>query len=111
MSSVNKAILIGNLGAAPELRKTAAGLSVCTLRLATNDRVKRGDQWETQTEWHRVVCFGAIADNCNRYLRKGRQVYVEGRIRTNKWTDNDGNGRYTTEIIANTVTFLGAKPQ
>lgn len=106
MSSVNKAILVGNLGADPETRTTGSGMVVATLRVATNERVKDGDDWADHTEWHRVVCFGKVAENASRYLTKGRQIYVEGKIRTRKWTDKDGNDKYTTEILADNVTFL-----
>ena len=107
--SVNKAILIGNLGADPEVRTTNSGTSVCNLRIATNSRVKRGDEWEDATEWHSVVCFGRTADNAGKYLSKGRKVYVEGRIQTRKYQDRDGNDKWATEIVADTLTFLGGQ--
>ena len=105
--SVNKAIIVGNLGADPEVRYTQSGTPVANMRIATNERWtdKSGEKQE-RTEWHRVVVFGKTAENCQKYLSKGRQVYVEGRIQTNEWQDNDGNKRYTTEIVANDVTFL-----
>ncbi len=107
---VNKVILVGNLGADPESRSTKSGSTVTNLRIATTERVKdREGNWNEQTEWHRVVCFGTTAENVARYLSKGRQVYVEGRIRTDKWQDKDGNNRYTTEVVARTVQFLGKK--
>jgi len=107
---VNKVILIGNLGADPESRTTNSGMAVTNLRLATTTRHKNQEgEWTDQTEWHRVVCFGRTAENTARFLRKGRQVFVEGRIRTNKWQDRDGNTRYTTEVIANEVRFLGSR--
>lgn len=105
--SVNKCILVGHLGADPETRTSQAGNMVATLKIATNERVKRGDSWEDATEWHRVVCFGRTAENVARFLAKGRQIYIEGRIQTRKWTDRDGNERWTTEIVANDVRFLG----
>ncbi len=105
--SVNKVILVGNLGADPETRTTGGGTTVANLRLATTERIKKDDQWQDHTEWHRVVCFGRTAENVARYLKKGRQVYIEGRIRTNKWTDKEGHERYTTEVIADQVHFLG----
>ena len=108
--SVNKVILLGRLGQDPELRYTQSQLPVCTLSLATNERKKAADgQWKEETEWHRVVTFGKTAENCNKFLQKGRQAYVEGRIRTNKWQDKEGKDRYTTEILANTVQFIGGK--
>ena len=105
---INKVILVGNLGRDPEIRQTQGGSSVCTLSVATAERQKdRDGNWTDHTEWHRVVCFGQTADACARFLAKGRQVYVEGKLRTNKWTDKDGNDRYTTEVIAFEVKFLG----
>lgn len=107
MASVNKVILIGNLGADPELRSTSGGTSVCSLRLATNERWKdKQGTFQERTEWHRVVVWGAQADNCGKYLSKGRSVFVEGRLQTRKWDDRDGNTRYTTEIVATNVVFL-----
>ncbi len=107
MSSVNKAIVVGHLGADPELRYTQSNTPVCNLSVATSERYtdKQGEQQE-QTEWHRIVVFGRQAENCNEYLSKGRLVYVEGRIQTRKWEDNDGNTRYSTEIVARSVQFL-----
>lgn len=105
--SVNKVILVGHLGADPETRTTGGGTTVANLRLATSERVKKDDQWQDHTEWHRVVCFGRTAENVSRFLKKGRQVYIEGRLRTNKWTDKEGHERYTTEVIADQVHFLG----
>lgn len=104
---VNKVILIGNLGADPETRETQSGSSVGNLRIATNERRKNRDgEWVDHTEWHRVTVFGKTADNCDKYLSKGRQVYVEGRIQTRKWQDKEGNDKYTTEIVADQVRFL-----
>lgn len=107
MASVNKAIVMGNLGADPELRYTQGGAAVCNLRVATNERWrdKDGAQQE-RTEWHAIVVFGKQAENCEKYLKKGRSVFVEGRIQTRDWEDKDGNKRYTTEIVAQTVQFL-----
>ena len=104
---VNKVIIVGNLGADPELRYTQSGTAVANLRLATNERWsdKDGNQQE-RTEWHRVVVWGRQAENCEKYLAKGRQVYVEGRLQTRDWEDRDGNKRYTTEIVAQNVQFL-----
>lgn len=107
MSSVNKVILIGNLGANPELRNTSGGTSVCELRIATNETWKdQSGAMQTRTEWHRVVVWGRQAESVSRYLTKGRSVYVEGRIQTREWTDKEGVKRYTTEIIASNVVFL-----
>jgi single-strand DNA-binding protein len=80
--SVNKVILVGHLGADPETRTTGGGTVVANLRLATSERMKKGDEWQDHTEWHRVVCFGRNAENASKYLKKGRQIYVEGRLRT-----------------------------
>lgn len=106
--SVNKAILIGNLGADPEIRTTQSGTSVANLRIATTERTKdRDGNWTDQTEWHNVVCFGKTAENVGRFLSKGRQVYVEGRIQTRKWQDKEGQDRWSTEVVASQVRFLG----
>ena len=109
--SVNKVILVGNLGRDPELRKTQnTQMSVCNLNIATSEKRKdQSGQWVEQTEWHRVVAFGSTAENCSKYLKKGKQIYVEGRITTRKWTDTEGKERYTTEVIANTIQFLGGR--
>jgi single-strand DNA-binding protein len=103
---LNKVHLIGNLGADPEIRTTQGGTAVGNLRVATSERVKRGDNWEDHTEWHRVVVWGKTAENVARYCKKGRQLYIEGKIRTKKWQDNQGNDRWSTEIVADVVRFL-----
>lgn len=107
--TVNKVILIGNLGADPEGRSTQSGMQVANLRLATSEREKRQGEWQDHTEWHRVVCFGRTAENVIKYCNKGKSIYVEGKIRTNKWTDREGRDRYTTEVIADTIRFLGGR--
>ncbi|MBW2704399.1 MAG: single-stranded DNA-binding protein [Deltaproteobacteria bacterium] len=108
MAGVNKVILLGNLGADPEARSTQSGSTVTNFRIATSEKWTGKDgQAQERTEWHRIVTFGRLADHCRDYLSKGRQVYVEGRIQTNAWEDREGNKRYTTEIIAQTVQFLG----
>jgi single-strand DNA-binding protein len=112
MASVNKVILIGNLGADPEMRATAAGESVCNLRLATTEKWKdkaSGEARET-TDWHRVVFYRRLAEIAGEFLRKGSAIYVEGRLRTRKWQDKDGNERTTTEIEGNELKMLGGKP-
>lgn len=110
--SVNKVLLLGRLGADPELRHTNNQTAVCNLSVATNDRRKGQDgQWTDFTEWHKVATFGKTAENCSNYLKKGRQVFVEGRIQTRKWQDKDGKDRYSTEIIANSVQFIGGKAE
>jgi single-strand DNA-binding protein len=110
MASVNKAILIGNLGRNPEIRYTQAGQSVCNFSVATNERwTDKSGQPQERTEWHRVVVWGKQGEHCGQYLSKGRSVYVEGRIQTREWNDKEGRKNYTTEIIATQVTFLGGK--
>ena len=105
---VNKVILLGNLGKDPELRYTAGQTAVCTLNLATGERRKDpSGNWVDHTEWHSVVTFGRTAENCSQYLKKGRQVFVEGRIQTRKWQDKEGRDRYSTEVIASNVQFVG----
>jgi single-strand DNA-binding protein len=112
MAGVNKAILIGNLGRDPELRYTGSGTAVANFTLATTERIrtKEGER-EERTEWHRVVAWGRTAELCAQYLNKGRSVYIEGRIQTREWEDKDGQKRRTTEIVANTVQFLGGRGQ
>ena len=107
--SVNKAILVGRLGGDPEIRYTQSGTAVCNFRLATDTRVKQGDQWENRTEWHRVVAFGRTAEVCGEYLNKGSQIYVEGRIQTREWEDKEGNRRWTTEIVCERMQMLGSR--
>ncbi len=105
---VNKVILVGNLGSDPEIRNIPSGAAVCEFRLATNESWTGKDgQKQDRTEWHRVVVWGRRAETCGKYLSKGRQVYLEGRLRTRSWEDKEGNKRYTTEIVANDVQFLG----
>ncbi len=105
---INKVILLGRLGADPELRYTQNRTAVCTLKIATNERRKGADgQWTEHTEWHNVVTFGKTAENCNQYLKKGRQAFIEGKIQTRKYQGDDGKDRYWTEIIAQTVQFVG----
>jgi len=109
--SVNKVILIGNLGKKPELRYTPGGQAVANFTLATNERFggKEGQPAQERTEWHRIVAWGRTAENCAQYLDKGRSVYIEGRLQTREWQDKEGQKRQTTEIVANTVQFLGGK--
>ena len=109
--SVNKVILIGRLGADPEVRYTQGGQAVGNLRLATDESYtdKNSGQRVERTEWHRVVVFGRTAENCKQYLAKGRQVYVEGGLQTREWQDKDGQRRWSTEIKAQTVQFLGSR--
>ncbi len=107
---INRVFLLGNLGADPELRYTTNQNAVCTMRVATGERRKNAEgEWVDHTEWHRVIAWGKTAENCSQYLAKGRQLFVEGRLQTNKWQDKEGKDRYTTEIIAQTVQFVGGK--
>ncbi len=108
---VNKVTLIGNLGADPEVRYTANGSAVANIRLATAEswRDKESGEQQERTEWHRVVFFSRLAEIVGEYLKKGSQVYIEGRLQTRKWQDRDGNDRYTTEIVANDMQMLGGR--
>ncbi|MCY4611901.1 MAG: single-stranded DNA-binding protein [Gammaproteobacteria bacterium] len=108
---VNKVILVGTLGADPELRQTNSGSSVCNMRIATNDwrRDSATNERVETTEWHNIVLFKRLAEVAERYLKKGSQVYIEGKLRTRKWQDRDGNNRYSTEVIANDMQLLGAR--
>ena len=108
MGSVNKVILVGNLGRDAEVRFTPGGQAVATLNLATTEQWNdREGQRQEKTEWHRVVLWGKQAESLQQYLVKGKQIYVEGRLQTRQWDDKDGNKRYTTEIKADRVTLLG----
>ena len=111
MASVNKVILIGNLGADPETRYSTDGAAITNIRIATTEKWKDKGSGEMreQTEWHRVVFFGRLAEISGEYLKKGSPVYVEGRLRTRKWTDKEGNDRYTTEITADAMQLLGSR--
>jgi len=107
---LNKAILIGNLGADPETRYMQDGTCVCNIRIATTERFKdRNGERQDRTEWHRVVLWGKLGEIANQYLHKGSQVYIEGRIETRKWQDRDGNDRYSTDIRAREMKMLGGK--
>ena len=110
MASVNKVILIGNLGRDPEVRYSADGSAIANISLATTDtwKDKSGEKQE-KTEWHRVAFFGKLAEIAGEYLKKGSQIYVEGRLQTRKWTDKEGQERYTTEIVADRMQMLGSR--
>lgn len=110
MASVNKVILVGNLGKDPESRYLPDGGAVCNFSVATTDKWKdkSGEQQE-RTEWHRVSTFSKLAEICGEYLKKGSQVYIEGRLQTRKWTDKEGRDRYTTEIVADRMQMLGSR--
>lgn len=106
---INKVILIGNLGRDPEVRFTPSGQAVANFSIATSESWtdKSSGQKQEKTEWHRIVVWGKLAELCGEYLKKGRQCYVEGRLQTREWTDKEGKKNYTTEVVANTVQFLG----
>jgi len=108
---INKAILIGNLGADPETRHTAGGNAVTNIRIATSEswRDRQTGQQQERTEWHRVVLFGKLGEIAGEYLRKGSKVYIEGRIQTRKWQGQDGQDRWTTEIVANEMQMLDSR--
>jgi len=105
---MNKAIITGKLGADPKIRQSQSGTTIANLSVATNEREKRGDSWESVTEWHRVVCFGRTAENCDRYLSKGSGVSLIGRIKTTSY-EKDGIKRYSTEIVADSIEFTDPK--
>ena len=106
--SVNKVIIVGRLGQDPELKYTPSGAGVCNFSMATTESWSdKSGQKQERTEWHRIVVWGKLAELCNQYLSKGRQAYVEGRLQTRSWEGKDGQKRYTTEINATTVQFLG----
>ena len=110
MASVNKVILVGNLGRDPEVRYMPSGDAMANLNLATTDTWKdKGGEKQEKTEWHRVVMFGKTAEIAGEYLKKGSQVYIEGRLQTRKWTDKEGQERYTTEIVADRMQMLGSR--
>ncbi len=111
MAGINKVILIGRLGSDPEVRYTPSGVAVANFNIATSEEWKDKDSGEKKerTEWHRIVVWRRLGEICGEYLSKGRQVYVEGRLQTRDWEDRDGNKRYTTEIVATDVQFLGAR--
>lgn len=111
MASVNKVIIIGNLGRDPEVRYTPSGAAVCNVSVATtrNWKSREGGERQEETEWHRVVFYDRLAEIAGEYLKKGRPVYVEGRLKTRKWTDKEGKEQYTTEIIAEQMQLLGGR--
>ena len=111
MAGLNKVMVIGNLGADPEMRYTADGAAVTNFNVAASRRFTGSDgERKEETEWFKVVAFGKLAELCNQYLQKGRRVYVEGRLQTRAWEGQDGQKRYTTEVIAGDVQFLDSRP-
>lgn len=113
MSGVNKVILVGNLGKDPEVRHLEGGATVANFPVATSETYKDRNTGErkTQTEWHNVVLWRGLADVAEKYLRKGNQVYIEGKLRTRSWEDKDGNKRYTTEVVGDNMTMLGGRSE
>lgn len=111
MASVNKVILVGNLGRDPEVRYAPSGAAICNVNLATsrNWRDKESGERREETEWHRVVLYNRLAEIAGEYLRKGRSVYIEGRLQTRKWQDKDGQDRWTTEVVAEQMQMLGGR--
>lgn len=110
MSGVNKVLLIGRLGADPEMKSVTSGQNVTRFNVATSENwTDKSGQRQERTEWHKVVVWGKLAENCARHLSKGRQVFVEGRLQTRQWDDPQGNKRYTTEVVAQNVQFLGSQ--
>ena len=110
MASLNKVMLIGNLGKDPELRYTASGTAVASFSLATSERFKgKSGDWEEKTEWHNVTLWARLAEIAGEYLSKGKTVYIEGRLQTRKWQDRDGKDRYTTEIVGEKMQMLSGK--
>jgi len=110
MASLNKVMLIGNLGKDPEVRYTPSGQAVTSFNLATSDKFKnKSGEWEERTEWHRVTLWARLAEIAGEYLSKGKTVYIEGRLQTRKWQDNSGNERYTTEIVGEKMQMLSPK--
>ena len=109
MASVNKVIIVGNLGRDPEIRHTQSGAAVANFSIATNESWNKDGQREERTEWHRVVAFGKLGDICGQYLRKGKQVYIEGRLQTRNWDDREGNKRSVTEIVVTNMVMLGCR--
>ncbi len=108
MSGVNKVILVGNLGADPTMRHTPSGSAVVNFNVATSETFKnKNGEKETRTEWHRVVAWARLAEICNEYLKKGKQVYIEGRLQTRSWEDQSGTKKYSTEVVANNMVMLG----
>ena len=108
MGYVNKVIIVGNLGADPELKQTTTGKAVCSLRLATNEVFKdKAGQRQEKTEWHRVTVWGETAEHCSKYLTRGRTVYIEGRLEHRSWDDKDGPKHWATDVVASRVIFLG----
>jgi single-strand DNA-binding protein len=110
--SINKVMILGRLGTDPEIRYTPSGSAVCNFSVATSESWtdKNSGQKNEKTEWHRIVVWGKQAENCHKYLAKGRQAFIEGKLQTRSWDDKDGNKKYTTEIVSSNVQFIGGSP-
>ncbi len=111
MAGINKVIIVGRVGNNPELKTLSPGNMVATFSVATSESWVKDGQKQERTEWHRIVVWGKQAENCAKYLAKGRQVYIEGRLQTRQWEDQQGQKKYSTEIVANTVQFLGGQSE
>lgn len=110
--SINKAILVGNTGKDPEVRRTESGVAVASFSLATTEKYKdKNGNTQEQTQWHNIVCWRELAERVEKYVKKGQQLYVEGKITTRAWRDQEGKDRTTTEIVANNIQMLGRKPE
>lgn len=107
MAGVSKMTIVGNLGADPEVRYSQSGTAMCNLRVAVTERRKEGENYADHTEWFTLVCFGKTAENAQRFLKKGRQVFAEGRFQARKWLDKDGKDRVSLEVVVNQLLFLG----
>lgn len=111
MAGINKAILIGNVGRDAELRFTSGGTAIAKFSLATSEKFGKGTDRQERTEWHRIVVWGKLAEFCGEYIKKGRQIFVEGRIQTRDWEDKEGKKQQTTEIVANEIKLLGRRDE
>ena len=109
MASLNRVMIIGNVGSEPEMRFTPNGTPVTSFSVAVNERFKSGEEWQEKTEWFHIVAWQKLAETCNQFLTKGKQIYIEGKLQTRSW-EGDGQKKYRTEIIASKVLFLGKKP-
>jgi single-strand DNA-binding protein len=110
-SGLNKISVIGNLGKDPEVRYTQSGTPVCSFRIGVTEKRKEGEEWKDHTEWFTIICFGKTAENAGKYLKKGRQIYAEGRLQTRSYQDKDNKDRVAIEIVANQIVFLGGNKE
>jgi len=107
--SLNKVILLGRLGKDPEVKYSQSGTAVCTFSMATSESVKKGDEFEDATTWHKIVCFGKLAENCGKFIKKGSKILLEGRIQNREYTDKEEVKRYISEVVTNDIKFLDPK--